>query len=112
MIDQHPRGGGWRYFLRAAIYYEQGQKDLALQDIETGDMYTWYNVGVYWYVQAKMAFDADDMENYILYLKNTERTLEIGYTPLRQQILEELRSRGEKPDEPTINLPFTVVPIQ
>src|SRR6185503_18675394 len=94
LIDAEPTYGGWRYFIRALIYYEQGEKELALQDLATGDNYTWYGNGVYWYVKAKMAFDEGDDQNGMLYLQYAESTLDVQYTPLRQVILKELTARG------------------
>ena len=111
MINWQPVGGGWRYFIRALIYYEQGEKELALQDLEMGDAYSWYGNGVYWYVKAKLAFDAGEKENGIMYLQNAEQTLDVTYTPLRQQIVKELETYGEKPIALGPNLPFTPVPV-
>ena len=110
MINSQPVGGGWRYFIRAMIYYEQGQKELALQDLELGDSYMWYENGTYWYVKAKLAFDAGDKENGIAYLQRAEQTLDVSYTPLRKQIITELKAHGEEPIELTPNLPFTPAP--
>jgi tetratricopeptide (TPR) repeat protein len=111
MISGQPLGGGWRYFIRALIYYEQGEKELALKDLETGDAYSWYGNGVYWYVKSKLAFDAGDKDTGIVYLQNAEQTLDVTYTPLRRQIIEELKTYGEKPIELDPNIPFTPVPI-
>jgi tetratricopeptide (TPR) repeat protein len=111
MINWQPIGGGWRYFIRALIHYEQGQTDLALQDLEIGDAYSWYGTGVYWYVRAKLSFDDGNIEDGIAYLHLAEQTLDIGYNPLRQKIIQELKSYGEKPIELSPNLPFTLGPI-
>jgi tetratricopeptide (TPR) repeat protein len=110
MITSQPVGGGWRYFIRALIYYEQGHKELASQDLEVGDAYSWYGNGVYWYVKAKLAFDAGDTENGIAYLQRAEQTLDVGLTPLRKQIIKELKAHGEEPIELAPNLPFTLPP--
>ena len=111
MINWQPVGGGWRYFIRALIYYDQGETELALQDLELGDAYSWYGNGVYWYVKAKLAMDAGDKENGIIYLQNAEQTLDVTYTPLRQQIIEELKTYGEKPILLNPNLPFPPIPV-
>lgn len=110
-IEQEPTFSGWRYFIRALIYYEQGKKDLALQDLATGDNYTWYGNGVYWYVKAKLAFDDGDNKNGILYLQYAESTLDVQYTPLRQKILSELQSRGSSPITMTPQVPLEITPI-
>ena len=93
LISLEPTFGGWRYFIRALLYYEQGEKELALQDLTTGDNYTWYGNGVYWYVKAKFAFDEGDEQNGKLYLQYAESTLDVQYTPLRQKIMSELKAR-------------------
>ena len=111
MINTNSAYGGWRYFIRAAIYYEMGEDNLARQDLATGDNYTWYGNGVYWYVKAKMAFDDGDDENAILYLQYAESTLDVQYTPLRQEILKELRNRGVDPLIIAPQLPLATTPI-
>jgi tetratricopeptide (TPR) repeat protein len=110
IINLQPLGGGWRYFIRALIYYEQGETELALQDLELGDAYSWYGNGVYWYVKSKLAMDAGDKENGIAYLQNAEQTLDVTYMPLRQRIIEELKTYGQEPIVLEPNLPFTPVP--
>jgi len=110
MINLQPVGGGWRYFIRALIYYEQGETELALHDLELGDAYSWYGNGVYWYVQAKFAMDAGDKANAIIDLQNAEQTLDVTYMPLRQQIIKELKTYGEEPIVSNPNLPFALVP--
>lgn len=109
-IDQEPTFGGWRYFIRALIYYEQGKKELALQDLTTGDNYTWYGNGVYWYVKSKLAFDDGDNKNGILYLQYAESTLDVQYTPLRQQVLNELKARGGNALVMTPQIPLEATP--
>ncbi len=109
-IDVQPAWEGWRYFIRALIYYEQGEPELASQDLEVGDTYTWYGNGVYWYVKAKFALDAGDKETGIAYLQNAEQTLDVINMPLRKQVIEELKSYGAEPIMQTANLPFVIPP--
>lgn len=109
MINLQPVGGGWRYFIRALIYYKQGERELTLQDLELGDAYSWYGNGVYWYVKAKLAMDAGDKENGIIYLQNAEQTLDVTYMPLRQEIIKELKTYGEEPIVLNPSLPFSPV---
>lgn len=111
MIQTSPAYGGWRYFLRADILYEKGNEDLALQDLATGQNYSWFGNGVYWYVNAKMAFDKGDDENGLLYLQYSESTLGTQYNPLRQKILTELKAREGIPLELKPNITFEVPPI-
>ncbi len=110
-IEAQPAYGGWRYFIRALIYYEQGKKDLAAQDLATGDNYTWYGDGIYWYVKAKLAFDDGDKKNGLLYLQYAEMTLDVPLMPLRQEIARELKSLGTKPLSPTPQVPLATTPI-
>ena len=110
MIKLQPAGGGWRYFIRAFIEYENGEKDLASQDLEFGTTNIWYENGVYWYVKAKLAMDKGDMKNGILYLQNAEQTLDVTYTPFRQRVIRELKSYGAEPIVREPNLPFDPLP--
>ncbi len=112
MILEQPVSGGWRYFLRAAIYYEKGQDELALQDMALGEQYTWFGDGVYWRTRSQMAFDEDDDKNGVLYLQYAESTSDIQYTTFRKEIQEELESLGSTPLnlEPTIPANIEVAP--
>ena len=111
LIDVEPTYGSWRYFIRALLYYEQGEKELALQDLQTGDNYSWYSNGVYWYTKAKIAFDDGDEQNGMLYLQYAESTLNIQYMPLRQKILKELAARGGSPLTISPQIPLATTPI-
>ncbi|HLO17295.1 MAG TPA: tetratricopeptide repeat protein [Anaerolineales bacterium] len=110
MINLQPAGGGWRYFIRGLIEYENGEKDIALQDLEFGAANIWHEGGVYWYVKAKLAMDAGDKENGISYLQTAEQTLDVTYTPFRQQIIDELKIYGAEPITREPNLPFAPLP--
>jgi len=110
MINLQPAGGGWRYFIRAFIEYEKGEKDKALQDLEFGAANIWYEDGVYWYVKAKLAMDAGDKETGIQYLQTAEQTLDVIYTPFRQKIIDELKTYGAEPIMREPDLPFAPLP--
>ncbi len=112
MIDAQPVTGAWRYFIRALIYYKQGERERALQDLALGDSYSWDGNGVYWYVKAKFAMDAGDKENGIIYLQKAEQTLDVTYMPFRQQIIKELKTYGEEPIVLSPHLPFIVPTLQ
>ena len=107
MINWQPVGGGWRYFIRALIYYEQGQIDLAQQDLATGDAHSWYGTGVDEYVLAQLAFDNGDKANGIYHLQTAEQMFDINYSVLRQETLKQLKKYGAEPIPQTINLPFS-----
>ncbi|HND49367.1 MAG TPA: hypothetical protein PLL95_12450 [Anaerolineales bacterium] len=107
MINWQPAGGGWRYFIRALIYYEQGQIDLAQQDLATGDAYSWYGTGVDEYVLAQLAFDNGDKVNGIYHLQTAEQMFDTNYSVLRQETLKQLKKYGAEPIPQKINLPFS-----
>jgi hypothetical protein len=106
MINWQPVGGGWRYFIRALIYYEQGYIDLAQQDLATGDAYSWYGTGVDEYVLAQLAFDNGDKATGISHLQNAEQMFDINYSVLRQETIKQLKKYGVEPISLTVNLPF------
>lgn len=53
-IHSHPDFGGYRYYLRALIYYEWGNYDLARQDLAVGYGSTWYHGGIYPYLMGML----------------------------------------------------------
>lgn len=108
MINWQPVGGGWRYFIRALIYYEQGQIDFVQQDLATGDAYSWYGTGVDEYVLAQLAFDNGDKASGIYHLQTAEQMFDINYSVLRQKTLEQLKKYGAEPIPQTIDLPFNI----
>lgn len=109
-IDSEPAFNGWRYFLRALIYYDQGERDLAMQDIETGKRYSWSMYGPGWYVSARLAFDDRDDNTGMLYLQNAESTLDPTFELLRQKVLAEIEERGGEPLELSPQIPPGVNP--
>lgn len=111
MIQTNPNYGAWRYYLRADILYELGQEEYAQQELDRGQKYSWFGNGVYWYVNAKMAFDKGDDENGLLYLQYAESTLDVQYNPLRQKILAEIKNRGGTPLALQPQIPYNAPPI-
>ena len=108
MINWQPVGGGWRYFIRAVIYYEQGQNDLAQQDLATGDAYSWYGTGVDEYLMAQLAFDSGDETGGIYHLQAAEQMFDINYSVLKQDTLKQLKKLGAEPIPQAISLPFSI----
>lgn len=108
MINWQPVGGGWRYFIRALIYYEQGQNDLAQQDLATGDAYSWYGTGVDEYVMAQLSFEKGDEAGGIYHLQAAEQMFDINYSVLKQETLNQLKKLSAKPIPQEINLPFSI----
>ncbi|HMV30233.1 MAG TPA: hypothetical protein PKE23_12650, partial [Anaerolineales bacterium] len=88
-------------------YYEQGQIDLAQQDLATGDAYSWYGTGVDEYVLAQLAFDNGDKVNGIYHLQTAEQMFDTNYSVLRQETLKQLKKYGAEPIPQKINLPFS-----
>lgn len=56
-ISRYPEYHGFRYYLRAAIYYEKGMKELAKEDLYRGMSNTWSRGGFLLYVEAQFALD-------------------------------------------------------
>ena len=92
-------------------FCKRSNEDLALKDLATGQNYSWFGNGVYWYVNAKIAFDKGEEENGLLYLQYAETTLSTQYNPLRQKILTEIKARGGNLLELKPNITFEVPPI-
>ena len=112
-FDKKPLYQGYRYYLRALIYYETGKKDLATADLQTGSLYTWEHQAVYAYVNGKMALDAGQRDEGIRDLQMAEATLDFNFLPLRSRIQKELAQLGAEPLSitPSINITATPIPI-
>jgi hypothetical protein len=83
---------GCRYFLRALIYYDQGRKDLAREDIEFGTGQTWGRGGVRSYVLAHLALDNGDKEQGVALLQEAEASLQWQFGSLHKRIEQELET--------------------
>lgn len=112
LIEAKPSYDGWRYYLRALIYQEMGERDKANEDLIIGSGSTWSHVGLYSYVQGKMALEDGNREEGISLLQEAEATLDVPFTPLRYRILSELEKLGAKPLElnPSVMLEATSIP--
>lgn len=108
-----PTFQGYRYYLRALIYYEQGNKDQALSDLQTGSQYTWEREALYAYVNGKLALDAGQKQEGIQQLQMAEATLDDHFYPLIWRIQKELTGLGAQPLSitPSISLTSTPIPI-
>jgi len=98
--------GGWRYYLRAEIYYFTGKKDQVQSELDTGMPLTWGRGGVLPYVEGLMALDDDSKADAIQYLQEAEATLDPIHNPLRWKILQSLASLGAAPLNVTPYAPF------
>jgi tetratricopeptide (TPR) repeat protein len=112
LIGEKPSYDGWRYFLRALIYQEMGEREKAAEDLMMGASNTWEHGGLYAYVQGKMALEDGNMEEGIAMLQEAEATLDYLFTPLQKRIQTELEELGAKPLEitPSVMLDATSIP--
>ena len=112
LIEQKPSYDGWRYYLRALVYQEMGEREKAEEDLMMGAGNTWGRVGLYSYVQGKVALEDGNVEEGIAMLQQAEATLDILFTPLRKRIQAELEQLGAKPLEitPSVMLDATSIP--
>lgn len=112
LIEASPNYGGERYYLRAAIEYELGNKEQAEEDLYIGAGNTWFHAGLYSYVLGKLALEDGRTEEGMYLLQNAEATLEVLYNPLREKILKELKTLGIPPLEitPSVFVDVTSIP--
>jgi tetratricopeptide (TPR) repeat protein len=112
LIEASPHYDGERYYLRAAIHYELGERELAEQDLYTGAGNTWGHAALYSYVLGKMALEDGRTQEGIELLQNADITLEVLYNPLRKNIQSELKELGAEPleSQPSIMLEATSIP--
>lgn len=112
LIEQNPNYGGERYYLRSAIRYKLGDRDLAQEDLNFGVGNTWSHVGLYSYVLGEMALEDGRTEEGIELLQNAEATLEVLYNPLRKEIQTELEKLGAVPlvITPSVMVDATSIP--
>jgi hypothetical protein len=111
-LEQKPSYDGWRYYLRALIYLEMGEREKAEEDLMMGAGNTWWHVGLFSYVQGKMALEDNDTEAGIMLLQEAEATLTYLYAPLKARIQGELKELGVQPWEitPSIMMNATSIP--
>jgi tetratricopeptide (TPR) repeat protein len=89
-IAARPHYGGDRYFLRALIRFDLGDRDGALSDIEFGEGQTWMSIGLAPYVKGLLAMD-DDPAQALLWLNLAELTLPVGYDAFLPRIRKDIR---------------------
>ncbi len=104
LLEQKPSYDGWRYYLRALIYQEMGERDKAEEDLMMGAGNTWGRVGLFSYVQGKMALEDGNVEKGIALLQEADATLDYLFIPLQKRIQAELEQLGAKPLKLTSSL--------
>jgi hypothetical protein len=112
LILSSPQYFGYRYYLRALIYYEKGMVDQAMQDLATGEASTWGRGSLRTYVLGLMALDAGDQPAAIEYLQNSLATLPWMFrSTLFDRIQLLLESLGAEPLPDTLTASITVTPM-
>lgn len=111
-IEKGPSFMGWRYYLRAAVYFDLGETDRAGQDLDAGAMYTWDRNGLYSYVHGKLALAAGDKDAGMEWLRHAEASLPVAANVLREQIVRELEDlSAEVPQAtPTVSSAGLTIP--
>ncbi len=104
---------GCRYYLRAIIYYDQGEKDLAQADIDFGTGQTWVRGGIRSYILGHWALDAGEREQGIALLQEAEASLTWRYGSLRKRVQQELVALNSSPLSLSISVPPTptLIPV-
>ena len=75
LIEKHPSYGGNRYYQRAVIYLDKGDRKKAEEDLVMGAGNTWFHAGLYSYVLGEMALADGKTEEAISQFQNAEATL-------------------------------------
>jgi tetratricopeptide (TPR) repeat protein len=112
LIEKNPNYGGIRYYLRAAIYIDRGERKKAEEDLSTGAGNTWFHAGLYSYVLGQMALADGNTEEAISQFQKAEGTLSIVEYALKQRIVNKLKQLGALPlaNTPSIMLDATSIP--
>lgn len=72
LIEESPSYAGYRYYLRAYIYYKLGEPALAFEDVVYGSTQTWGQYSYRAYVLGRLALDDGDLENALYWLQLAE----------------------------------------
>lgn len=111
-ISGSPNYAGDRYYLRALLHWDRGEKDLARQDLLAGAGNTWYHGGLFAYVAGLIAMDEGDRTKAIELFKYAEATVKIEEAPwLKTRIRNSLSGLNISEQEPTPNIVFASTPI-
>ncbi len=111
IIDASPRYNGYRYYLRALVYYDLKKPDLAREDLITGSGNTWGRGGLMAYVQGRLLIDAGNKTDGIEQIRFAEATLSHEYGPLLDRIRKEIVQLGVVPLAPTPSVHVSSTPI-
>jgi tetratricopeptide (TPR) repeat protein len=97
LIEEKPDYNGYRYFLRAVIHYDQGNRALAEEDLRKGNYNAWGGGGLDNYLLGRMAMDDNKKELAIQYLQTADSELVGEYHPFSSKIEAALQSLGASP---------------
>jgi tetratricopeptide (TPR) repeat protein len=111
ILESSPDYNGYRYFLRALVYYDLKQPDRARQDLTTGSSNTWGRGGLMAYVQARLLMDAGDKTRGLEQLRFAEATMSHEYGPLLDRIRKEMTQFNAAPLAPTLSVHIARTPI-
>ena len=101
-IAVSPNYGARRYWIRAAIYYEMGDNDQALENIYESYGKSWGNKGLQSYVLGRIAIDEGDLEGGLNHLLDAEATMTRVDMPIYYDwIVAEIDRLGSQPLYPT-----------
>lgn len=105
-ITDSPYFGGYRYFLRALIYLDRKQYDLAQEDLNTGERYTWAVHGLHDYVLAKLVLKDGDKESGAYYMQLAEASMPYQMGPILERVRKEMKQLGIEPYTPDPSMEF------
>lgn len=106
-----PDYGGGRYYLRAAIYYEKGMKEIAEDNLYTGMRNTWGRGGFLPYVEAQFALEEGRKKDAIQLLQYADATLSSVFFNTRMKVKQQLAKLGAAPLVLTPSVPYQATPI-
>ena len=111
-IQTTPDYGGYRYYLRALIYYDQGEFDQARQDLLVGSGNVWYEGGLHAYLQGMLALRDGDQKTgteWIHYAAMTYQTHEGLW--LKKRIDQQLTKLNIQYISPTPEIHWEITPL-
>jgi tetratricopeptide (TPR) repeat protein len=112
-INDRPDFGGYRYYIRALINWDRGEKETAINDLQAGSGNTWFHGGLYAYLVGLYSIKNGDMKNGIEYLKYAEGTTRIQEGPwLKDRIRKSLAEYHIDQQTPTPAMKIQSTPIQ
>jgi tetratricopeptide (TPR) repeat protein len=110
-IKKSPGYGGARYFMRALIYTDRGQYDLAKQDLIIGSYSTWSVFGLYDYVMGRILIHEGENQEGVHYLQLAEASFPRDGGPLLTKMQKELEKIGAKLLTSTTEPPLVITPF-